>query len=205
MERLRSRRGWLILIVIAAVAAVLIGQQWLFAQAACPRLQFALLYATALLAWIVISLYAMITRNNAPVAQVITLGIVIAVSLLVPSVAGSFLSGLPQVREVFCPSCDETLVTIQELRAAGQIDGAEHLARQCLESSDARCKAAAESELAHVLYDKAGAWIHEGRCTGVDTALAEAHALASARNDSDLVLAIEERQQNFRIVCATLR
>lgn len=198
MERLRSRRGWLILILIAAVTAILIGRQWLFAQAACPRLQFALLYAAAVLMWIAMTLYAIVTRNNAPIVQIATLGVVIVASLLVPSVAGSFLGGLPQVREVFCPSCDEILATVQELRDAGQIDGAEHLARQCLGENPA-----ADSELARVLYEKAGRWIHEGRCTGVDTALAEAHTLASGRNDSDLVLAIEERQQNFRIVCAT--
>lgn len=203
MER-RSRRGWLILIAIAAVAAVLIGRQWLFAQAACPRLQFALLYATAVLMWFAMTLYASVTQDDAPIVQVATLGVVILASLLVPSVAGSFLGGLPQVREVFCPSCDEILATAQELREAGQIDGAEHLVRQCLsENPDARCQAAAASELARVLYEKAGRWIREGRCTGVDTALAEAHTLASGRNDSDLVLAIEERQQNFRIVCAT--
>jgi hypothetical protein len=204
MGRIRRRLGWLILIVVAALASVG-AALWLFAEAGCPRLQSSLLYAALVLGWVVVTLYALITKNDSIVSRVVTVSVMFAIPLVVSSVLGPILLGLPGVRDVFCaPPAVCKAAQAEELRLAGQLEGAEYLARQCLEeTSDPDCLEACGCELARVRYEQAGILIEARRCGEVEAVLEEACSLADRHGAKDVRIAADERLRNYELACAT--
>ncbi|MBM3143089.1 MAG: hypothetical protein FJ005_08665 [Chloroflexi bacterium] len=198
----RRRRMWLILILLAGMGTVFFGR-WLFADAACQRLQFALLYSSTTLTVILAALWSIFTRNDSHISQFTKVCIVVAAGLLIPAVLGSFLAQYPGVKIVFCPGCDEAIERAEGLRVAGQIDGAAFLARQSLKECpdpESRCKAG--RVLARSLYDKAGVLVQARRCTEVSSILDEAETLAK-ECDLTFMAAVQERRQYCQLVCST--
>lgn len=122
MTNIRGRIGWLILIVLAGLAAIVVGRQWLFVEAACTRLQDALLFASAGTMILVVGFHAIRTRYDSLLSRAKTIGLVFVVSLLVPAVAGPLLSRSPVVRAEFCATCDQLVSRARELREQAKTD-----------------------------------------------------------------------------------
>lgn len=202
--------GWFTFVVLAGLAAIVVGRQWLFVEAACTRLQDALLFACAGIMILVVGFHAIRTRNNAPLSQAKTIVLVFAVSLLVPAVAGPLLSRFPIVRAQFCATCDQLVSRASELREQattdanpmGKLESGEFFVRQCISQKDIQARTAAADELAHILYDKAGLQTEDKKCQEGRESLDEAHELANKYGLSDLLRAIEDRQRRLELVCA---
>lgn len=204
MARVRRRIGWLLLIILAGSAAVPVAR-WLFAEASCPRLQSSLLYTGLLLGWAALVMYAVLTKNDSLATRIVTVAVAFVIPLLGSAVIGPLLVGLPGVRDVFCaPPALCQADQAEELRMAGQLEGAEYLARQCLEeTTDPECSQACGCELARIQYEQAGALIQARRCGEVLDVLGEACELADRYGADDVRIAADERRRNYELACAT--
>lgn len=217
MDRIRSRRGWLLALLLTAIGAVWLGQAYLFVGAACPRLQNSILYAAAGMGIIVALLYALITRNNAPVWQLTSVVGLFGGILLAASAAGAIVGRMPEAQLVYCAPdvCDKAQLA-RNLRMTGKLDGAEDVARTCLGSmsaggSESGCEGECGKELALALFDKAGQTLDslpeqwssdkQAQCDTAAVQLEEALTVANQFDDTNLVRSIEERQQRTREKC----
>lgn len=213
MDRIRYRKFWLLFILLAGAVNIVIGQQWLFKEAACPRFQDALLFAGTGLGVFLMVLHAIITPHDTFIRKVTTVGIVLAAGLLLPAIAGPFFSQFSEVRAQFCASCDELLASAETLHRVaqnpsetnrlGKLESAEYFVRQCIARKEVLSGKDAESKLAYILVDKATLLVAENRCAETKTALNEAYTLTGKHGLSDLRRVIELEQQNRERVCYT--
>jgi hypothetical protein len=214
MENIRSRTGWLIFIVLAGLAAIIVGRQWLFVEAACSRLQDALLFSATGLIVILVGLYAITTRNDSFLSQMRTIGVVFAVGLIAPALFGPLLSQSSDVRAEFCATCDQLVARGEELRQAaekdsnsqeklGKLKSAEFFVRQCIAQNDIQARTSAGRVLARILFDKAAVLLEQQNCPEANKALEEALGLAAQYGPPELELAIKTKQQNYTLICAT--
>jgi hypothetical protein len=128
---------------------------------------------------------------------------------------GGFLGDQPQVQAVYCnPDACQKASLAKALRGTGKLDGAEDVARTCIEdvSKDLLPQACSEEcseELSAVLYQKAGRNIDglpvlsttdkKMVCESTDLQLQEALALA---DEDTLFYAISERQKRLSEKCS---
>lgn len=210
MDRFLSRRSWLIFILLSGIASVWAGKNWLFIEAACPLLQDLLIYVCAGVGTFVCLLYALLTRNDSPINKIVSVGGLFAIILVVASVGGAILGSRPQMQAVYCnPNTSEKAALAGALRKTGKLDGAEDVARTCLEDisntllpedGEEECS----RELSLVLYEKAGQGIDvlpaewstnkETACKAIQNRLDEALSIAQTLDNDDLVASITERQ-----------
>jgi hypothetical protein len=220
MERISSRKYWLLSIILIGGVSVWLGKVWLFADAACPRLQDLLLISSAIVGTFFALIYVLITRNDALYNKFVTVGVQLGGILIIASIAGAFLVSSPQVRAIYCPSICEKADLARALRETGKLDGAEDVSRTCKESIfqdivQGECSSECSRELSLVLFEKAGTIItiidsiygsEEKRsyCETAKDQLNEAHELAKKYKYSDLVSSIEERQKRLEERCILL-
>lgn len=221
MEKIKSRRGWLIILFLTGIFSIYIGQNWLFVDASCPRLQNFLLIAITLASTFVALLYAILTANDSPVFQIASIGILGGGILLFTSILGSYLGGLSRVKLIYCPpSICERAELAQALRETGKLQGAEDIARSCftnvpfVSSDDLACEPSCGRELSLTLFEKAGLILDalgdqnisdkKELCSDINEYLLEAHSMASKYGFTDLVRSIDERQQRANENCEIL-
>ncbi|MBE3140060.1 MAG: hypothetical protein IMZ53_05695, partial [Thermoplasmata archaeon] len=164
MEKISRRRWWLLLVLLSSGLAVLLGKNWFFASAACPRLQDLILYGSAVVVGLIGLIYVMVTERDATVNQIVSILAVLGGILLISGVAGSILSSQSNIQMVFCPNTCEKSIIAENLRGQDKLDGAEDVARTCIESSSIgilpqECSGACDIELSKVLFEKAGVTI----------------------------------------------
>ena len=201
MRRIRNRAGWFVLIAVAGMAAIIIGRQWLFQGAACPRLQEVLLYSSAVLSAIAIAFYALVTKHDSPMTQLTTSAMVLAIGLLTPAIVGTLLSNNATFREQFCPSCQDALARARRFHSEHRLDVAEAIVRQVLQDCvDKESRMEAGRLLATVLFESAGASIERNICAGVASRLDEAEKWAR-EYEPILVVAIQERTKTYQRAC----
>lgn len=215
MRRLRRRRGWFLFLLLAGAASVWVGKSYLFVEAQCPRLQDAVLYAVAGGATLLVLLWAILTKND---AQVAILGSILGLAagiLLMATIAGGFLSGVPSVQAVFCPAriCEQARF-VQSLRASGKPQAAEEAARDCLAMKPSTqveedCQQQCASELVRTLYERSDplslpAWERgrEQACQKNFSFLDEALELSEQYGQMDLAQMVQERQRRLTEACA---
>jgi Mg-chelatase subunit ChlD len=217
MKKIRKRKLWLLLLLLAGGGAIWVGKSWLFAEAYCPRLQDAILYLLAAVGTVFGLVWAFLTSNDSPVTQLVSIAGLFVGILVTASVAGSFLSTIPEVQEVYCPSrsCKQAEFA-RSLREEGRLEAAEQAARDCLEDTpatpnEAVCQDECARELAIALYEKSDpselpqGWDEKKRhaCEDATGRLAEACEVAQQHGYGDLVRSVTERQQRFSEACAT--
>ena len=136
-RRLRLARPWLILLSLAAIGTFVVGQYWLFADSDFPVLQTLLLAVSTTVAWIVMSLSAIMGRNISPLSHMQRVAGVFACGLLVPVIFGTAFFQFPELRAQICPTCEKYIESARDLRIAaendpnplGKLEGAEYHAR----------------------------------------------------------------------------
>lgn len=216
MRRIRRRRGWFLFLLLAGVAAVWIGKSYLFVEAQCPRLQDTLLYAVAGGATLFALLWAALTKNDAPVFILLSILVLPVGILLIATVAGGFLSGVPHAQAVFCPAriCEQVRF-VQSLRTSGKLQAAEEAARDCLAMKPAtqteeNCQRQCVSELVRTLYEKSDplslpAWERgrEQACRENSSCLDVALELSTQYGQQDLAQMVQERRRRLSEACAT--
>lgn len=220
MERIRRRSTWFILIFIAGLSAVLIGKFWLFKDAACPKFQDLILYGSAGLLVLMMLLNALITRNDAPVRQLLSLLLIVGGALLFAAIAGSYLSDKPQVQVVFCApeGCDQAVMA-RGMRGESKLDGALEVAKHCVETASgftspeesSSCKQACGEELAMALFEKSGQllkslpkeWDNSKAldCQIIQSQLEEALEVAERFGHEKIAISIIERQARALASC----
>ncbi len=210
MERISQRKFWFFLIIISGLLALWVGKKWLFANAACLRLQDVLLYGSTAVIVLIGLLYVLITPNDSPVNMLVSIVVVFGAALLLSGVAGPILGKRQDVQMVFCPRICEKAADAEHLREQGELDGAEGVARDCIANTTGgllpqECAGSCDVELSKILFAKAGvtidssltgAWTEAWKpaCEQAGAQLAEARSLAVAHNEQTLVDAIDERQ-----------
>lgn len=215
-NRLRQRGTWLLSLVIAGILAAWLGKSWMFAEAQCLRLQELILYTATGFVTLIASILALLTKNDSPLAKIISfLGVPIA-SFLLALIGGAFLTPIPRLQALFCPPkiCDQAAL-VRSLREEGKWEAAEEAARLCLAQTpstqrEAECRRECARELALALYEKGDPaslppWERdrESACWQANTRLKEAYDLAHQSNYPDLARSIQERQQRLAAACAT--
>jgi hypothetical protein len=181
-------------------------------------LQDLLLYGTAAVGTFIGLLYGLLTRNDSPVNKLVTVAGLFGGILALASVSGAFLGSRPEMQTVYCnPNNSEKAALARALRETGKLDGAEEVARTCIqdisnnilpEEGEAECA----RELSLTLYEKAGKAIDalgtggesnkEPACTNIKQQLDESLSLARSLNNDDLVSSITERQVRAVEKCA---
>jgi len=215
MERISQRKLWLFLILGSGLASVWISKNWLFLDASCPHLQDLLLYICAGIGTFIGLLYVIVTRNDSPVSQVVSVITLLVGVLVITSVVGGILGNQPQVQAVYCnPDACQKASLAKALRGTGKLDGAEDVARTCIEDVSKAllpqaCSDECSEELSAVLYQKAGRNIDalpmlsitdkKVACESTDLQLQEALVLA---NEDTLFYAISERQKRLSEKCS---
>lgn len=215
--RIKQRRLWLFLLFLAGAGAVWVGKSWVFVEAHCPHLLDFLLYTWAPIATFVALLWAVLTKNDSAVVQLLSV-VVLTLGILLPvSLGGAYLSEVPQFQAVYCPSraCDE-VEFVRSLRQAGRTEAAAEAARNCVEietssEDDYACVRQCAEELVQILYETANPdsipqwgdnnWF--SRCQAASALLAEAHSVAGEHNLEAWTLTVEERQCRVEVACAT--
>ena len=165
----------------------MVGQYWLFADSDCPVLQTLLLAVSTTVAWIVMSLSAIMGRNISPLSHMQRVAGVFACGLLVPVIFGTAFFQFPELRAQICPTCEKYIESARDLRIAaendpnplGKLEGAEYHARMAKKTCGPRMRTNAMDILASVLFDKGGALVSRGNCPDSKKALDEAKSLAT--------------------------
>ncbi len=213
-DTIHVSKGWLISIIVAGLGALAISKFWLFSQATCPNLQDLLLYISTAIVVLGMCARAILNPLASPLGKLNTIGIVLAVVLVVPPLAGSFLAQFPEVRTQYCATCDELLKSADSLVQAakdpnhnsterlGNLSSAELFVRRCIARNEALSDKEAGTRLAYLLVDKGSLLGSEGKCTEPKVALDEANTLANNYALSDLQRIIELEQQNRERACA---
>ena len=208
-SRIRYNTRWVVLIAIAAVATLLLGSKWFFAETDCPILQNGLLFGSTGFITLVMAVRA-ITGNSAPLEQFRRVGWVFGFGLIVPMLLGSLLLQLPELRSQVCPSCDKNTENAEDLRETaetdqtnplGKLEGAEVFARRGMKACGVQTKPHAADILASILFDRAGLLITKKDCIGAKRDLDEAFALTTEYN-LPRQQAIVERERNRALICA---
>ncbi len=217
MDRINRRKGWLFFILLAAAGAIWAGKSWLFVNSACPRLQDIVLYAVAILVTLVAVINVLITRNDAPFTQFLWVAGPFGTILLLSSIVGYVLGGLPETQIVFCAPdiCDRAQLSTS-MRDTGKLDGAVEVSRSCLAmqvvpGDDLSCASECSKQLALALYEKAGVridtlppgWSVEKQlaCETIHTQLDEALQVATEYGQEDIARAIKEREERVEEKC----
>ncbi len=209
-RRFRRARGWLVLVFLAGLGTIVLGQYVLFADSDCPVLQTFLLYASVFVTWIIISIRAVTSRGVTPANQLTRVAMVFFLGLLVPAIVGFALFQLPELRSQFCPTCEKYIETAEDLRVTAEkdpsplakLDGGELFARRAFKICGSQKRLAAADVLAHVLFDKAGLVLQNRDCSTATAALGEAASLVAQQGlDPNFGQAIEERERNRVLLC----
>ena len=216
MERISRRKGWLLFILLSSGIAVLLGKNWLFASAVCPRLQDLLLYGSAIVIGLIGLVYVLITRNDAIVNQIISILVVMGSILLFSGVAGAVLGKRADTQMVFCPRTCQKSADAEALLKQSKLDGAEEVARECMESKSTgilpqECEGACDVVLSRILFKKVdatvktltGAWNEAWIpiCDKATAQLTEALSLAGTNNEVTLADAIGQLQARLTEKC----
>ncbi|MFH2103361.1 MAG: vWA domain-containing protein [Chloroflexota bacterium] len=217
MERISRRKFWMLFTLLSGIAAVLVGNNWLFQDSACPHLQESLLYTFAGIGTLAGLLYSLLTQNDSPVTKLISVLGQFVLILVVVSISGAILSRQPSVQAVFCnPSVCEKASLAEALRETGRLDGAEDVARACntdisMSLIPQECASECSRELSLVLFEKAGITIAQippssgdsrnALCESARADLDEAYGLAVQYDYTDLASSIQERQTRLGERC----
>ncbi len=136
MEKISRRKFWLLLILLSGAASVLLGKNWLFINARCSQLQELLLYVCAGVGTLIVLIYVMTTYNDSLISKIISIAGLLAGVLVIASIIGTVLAGVPQVQSVYCPlPCDKETSPAASFLKAGKLDAAEQAARDCIEKT----------------------------------------------------------------------
>lgn len=217
MERINRRKIWLLFVLGASLASIFIGKEWLFTQAACPRLQDVLLYSFAVIGAFIGLIYVLVVRNDSLVTRVMSVSFVFGGILLIAGISGAILGNMPSMQVVYCnPGLCDRATLAKSMRETGKLDGAEQVARTCVQDVSngllpQACQQDCARELSLTLYTEAGNTIDSLRgtlngtwkpyCEEAQNQLQEARGLASTYKYNDLVSSIDERQKRLSDKC----
>jgi len=219
MERISRRKFWLLLILLSGAAAVWLGKTWLFVESDCPRMQDFLLYVFTGIGTLIGLFYVLLTRNDALLSKLISVGGVLAGILVVTSIAATIFNGMPQVKSVYCPGrCEDAISLARDMRQKGSLEAAEEAARTCLSDISKNpllqeCEDDCARELVLTLYEKAGDTIdvvptlsEENKaalCDSAEANLNEAHDLVNQyKLENPSLSSIEDRLRLLTAACA---
>jgi len=218
MERISRRKFWLLLILLSGAAAVWLGKTWLFVEPDCPRMQDFLLYVFTGIGTLIGLFYVLLTRNDALLSKLISVGGVLAGILVVTSIAATIFNGMPQVKSVYCPGrCEDAISLARDMRQKGSLEAAEEAARTCLSDISKNpllqeCEDDCARELILVLRERGGVAIKdipassgedkETLCESTKAELEEAHTLAIQYEEDLLAGSIEDRLNLLTATCA---